>query len=139
MRRAGKHCQWVRGAPVDEAVSALLLEAMAPAVIDVALAVPQEINHRVERAGRPLAAGRASAGAHQGAGGRFPAHHPIAENKPLISGRRPDMTILYCSADRLCRRGAPSTHPVKPSPEAYRSLEEPSFDSCENGAPSEIP
>jgi hypothetical protein len=32
---------------------------------------------------------------------------PIAENKPLISGRRLDMTMLYRSTDRLCRRGAP--------------------------------
>ncbi|WP_287178372.1 hypothetical protein [Mesorhizobium sp.] len=50
MRHAGKHCQWVRGAPVDDAVSALLLEAMAPPVIDVALAVQQEITQRVEQA-----------------------------------------------------------------------------------------
>ncbi|MEY9626222.1 hypothetical protein [Sinorhizobium fredii] len=50
VRHAGKHCQWVRGAPVDEAVSALLLETMAPAAIDVALAVQQEITQRVEQA-----------------------------------------------------------------------------------------
>ncbi|CDX14863.1 hypothetical protein MPLB_1490065 [Mesorhizobium sp. ORS 3324] len=25
----------------------------------------------------------------------------------MISGRRPDMTMLYRSTDRLCRRGAP--------------------------------
>ena len=40
----------MRGAPVDDAVSALLLEAMAPAAIDVALAVQQEITQRVEEA-----------------------------------------------------------------------------------------
>jgi len=50
VRHAGKHCQWVRGAPVDEAVSALLLEVMAPAAIEVALAVQQEITQRVEQA-----------------------------------------------------------------------------------------
>ncbi|MER9629552.1 hypothetical protein [Mesorhizobium sp. M0296] len=50
VRHAGKHCQWMRGAPVDDAVSALLLEAMAPAAIDVALAVQQEITQRVEQA-----------------------------------------------------------------------------------------
>lgn len=31
---------------------------------------------------------------------------PISENKSLIGGRRPDMTMLYRSTDRLCRRGA---------------------------------
>jgi len=40
----------VRGAPVDEAVSTLLLEAMPPAAIDAALAVQQEITQRVEQA-----------------------------------------------------------------------------------------
>jgi hypothetical protein len=27
--------------------------------------------------------------------------HPIAESKPLAGGRRPDMTMPYCSMDRL--------------------------------------
>ncbi|MDX8437260.1 hypothetical protein RFN25_27985 [Mesorhizobium abyssinicae] len=50
VRHAGKHCRWVRGASVDDAVSALLLEAMAPAAIDVSHAVQQEITQRVEHA-----------------------------------------------------------------------------------------
>ncbi len=31
----------------------------------------------------------------------------ITESKPLICGRHPDVTILYCSSDRLGRCGAP--------------------------------
>ena len=50
VRHAGKHCQWVRGAPVDEAVGDLLLQTVAPAAIEVALAVQQEIAQRVEQA-----------------------------------------------------------------------------------------
>jgi DNA invertase Pin-like site-specific DNA recombinase len=50
VRHAGKHCQWVRGAPVDEAIGNLLLQTVAPAAIEVALAVQQEIAQRVEQA-----------------------------------------------------------------------------------------
>ena len=50
VRHAGKHCQWVRGAAVDEAIGALLLETVAPAAIEVALAVQQEIAQRIEQA-----------------------------------------------------------------------------------------
>lgn len=50
VRRAGKTCQWARGPAIDEAVSALLLEAMAPTAIEVALAVQQEISQRLEQA-----------------------------------------------------------------------------------------
>jgi DNA invertase Pin-like site-specific DNA recombinase len=50
VREAGKHCQWVRGAPVDDAIGALLLQTVAPAAIEVALAVQQEIVQRVEQA-----------------------------------------------------------------------------------------
>ncbi|WP_457663562.1 recombinase family protein [Sinorhizobium medicae] len=50
VRRAGKACQWARGPAIDEAVSALLLEAMAPTAIEVALAVQEEISQRVEQA-----------------------------------------------------------------------------------------
>ena len=50
VRHAGKHCQWVRGAPVDEAVGDLLLQTVAPAAIEVALAVQEEIAQRVEQA-----------------------------------------------------------------------------------------
>ena len=50
MRHAGKLCQSVRGRPVDDAISALLLESVAPAAINVALAVQEEIAHRIEQA-----------------------------------------------------------------------------------------
>jgi DNA invertase Pin-like site-specific DNA recombinase len=51
VRRAGKPCQWVHGLAVDEAISALLLETVAPAAIEVALAVQNEIAQRIEQAG----------------------------------------------------------------------------------------
>nr|WP_245449242.1 recombinase family protein [Ensifer sp. NM-2] len=50
VRHAGKTCQWARGPAIDDAVSALLLEAMAPTAIEVALAVQEEISQRVEQA-----------------------------------------------------------------------------------------
>ena len=50
VRHAGKLCQSVRGRPVDEAISALLVESVAPAAIEVALAVQEEIAHRIEEA-----------------------------------------------------------------------------------------
>lgn len=50
VRHGGKHCQWARGTAVDEAVSALLLQTVAPAAIEVALAVQQEIAQRVQQA-----------------------------------------------------------------------------------------
>lgn len=50
MRHAGKTYQWARGPAIDEAVSALLLEAMAPTAIEVALAVQEEISQRIEQA-----------------------------------------------------------------------------------------
>jgi hypothetical protein len=50
VRHAGRPCQSVRGGPVDEAISALLLERVAPAAIEVALAVQEEIANRIEQA-----------------------------------------------------------------------------------------
>jgi hypothetical protein len=50
VRRAGKLCQSVRGRPIDEAISARLVESVAPAAIEVALAVQEEIAHRIEQA-----------------------------------------------------------------------------------------
>jgi DNA invertase Pin-like site-specific DNA recombinase len=49
-RAASKPCQSVRGRPIDEAISALLLETVAPAAIEVALAVQEEIAARIEQA-----------------------------------------------------------------------------------------
>lgn len=50
VRRAGKSCQAVHGPAVDAAVSALLLQTVAPAAIEVALAVQNEIAQRIEQA-----------------------------------------------------------------------------------------
>jgi DNA invertase Pin-like site-specific DNA recombinase len=50
VRRAGKPCQAVHGPAVDAAVSALLLQTVAPAAIEVALAVQNEIAQRIEQA-----------------------------------------------------------------------------------------
>ena len=49
-RAASKPCQSVRGRPVDEAISTLLLDTVAPAAIEVALAVQEEIAGRIEQA-----------------------------------------------------------------------------------------
>lgn len=50
VRRAGKPCQAVHGPAVDAAVGGLLLETVAPAAIEVALAVQDEIAQRIEQA-----------------------------------------------------------------------------------------
>jgi DNA invertase Pin-like site-specific DNA recombinase len=47
---ASKPCLWVKGVAIDQAISALLLETVAPAAIELALAVQQEIAQRVEQA-----------------------------------------------------------------------------------------
>jgi DNA invertase Pin-like site-specific DNA recombinase len=51
LRNAERSCLWVKGVTIDAAISALLLETVAPAAIEVALAVQQEIAQRVEQAG----------------------------------------------------------------------------------------
>jgi DNA invertase Pin-like site-specific DNA recombinase len=50
VRRGGKICQSIRGCDVDAAISALLLETVAPAALEVALAVQDEIAARIEEA-----------------------------------------------------------------------------------------
>jgi DNA invertase Pin-like site-specific DNA recombinase len=50
VRRGGKLCQSIRGAEVDAAISQILLQTVAPAAIEVALAVHQEIAGRIEEA-----------------------------------------------------------------------------------------
>jgi DNA invertase Pin-like site-specific DNA recombinase len=50
VRRAGKLCLSIRGRPVDQAISELLLQTVAPAAIEVALAVEDEIGRRIEQA-----------------------------------------------------------------------------------------
>ena len=50
VRRAGKTCQSIRGLDVDAALSALLLQMVAPAALEVALAVQDEIAGRIEQA-----------------------------------------------------------------------------------------
>jgi DNA invertase Pin-like site-specific DNA recombinase len=52
VRRAGTTCQSIRGRDIDAAISALLLETVAPAALEVALAVHDEIADRVGRAER---------------------------------------------------------------------------------------
>jgi DNA invertase Pin-like site-specific DNA recombinase len=50
VRRAGKHCQSIRGCEVDEAIGKLLQQTLAPAAIKVALAVQEQIAGRIEKA-----------------------------------------------------------------------------------------
>ncbi|MGA8054993.1 MAG: recombinase family protein [Burkholderiales bacterium] len=50
VRRAGKACQSIRGCDIDAAISTLLLETVAPAALEVALAVQDEIATRIEEA-----------------------------------------------------------------------------------------
>jgi len=50
VRNAGKACQTIRGREVDAAVGAMLLETVAPAALEVALAVQDEIAGRIEAA-----------------------------------------------------------------------------------------
>ena len=50
VRRAGKICQSIRGSHIDQAISDLLLETVAPAALNVALAVQEEIAERIRQA-----------------------------------------------------------------------------------------
>ncbi len=50
VRRAGSICQSIRGSHIDKAISDLLLEAVAPAALNVALAVQEEIADRIRQA-----------------------------------------------------------------------------------------
>jgi hypothetical protein len=50
VRHAGVACQSIRGRAIDEAISTLLLETMAPAALEVALAVEDEIAGRIAQA-----------------------------------------------------------------------------------------
>ena len=50
VRQAGKLCQSIRGSHIDEAIGALLLQTVAPAALNVALAVQEEIAHRIRQA-----------------------------------------------------------------------------------------
>jgi DNA invertase Pin-like site-specific DNA recombinase len=50
VRRAGKSCQSIRGSDIDDAVGKLLLKTLAPAALNVALAVQAEIAGRIEKA-----------------------------------------------------------------------------------------
>lgn len=50
VRRAGTTCQSIRGIDVDAAVGRLLLETIAPATIEIAIAVQDEIAGRIEQA-----------------------------------------------------------------------------------------
>ena len=50
VRYGGKVCQSIRGSDIDAALSAVLLETVAPAALEVALAVQDEIAGRIEAA-----------------------------------------------------------------------------------------
>ena len=50
VRHAGKLCQSVRGTAIDEAIESLLIETVAPAALESAMAVQDEIANRVEEA-----------------------------------------------------------------------------------------
>ncbi|MEH6584741.1 MAG: recombinase family protein [Halioglobus sp.] len=50
VRDAGKLCQSIRGSHIDEAISELLLKTVAPAALNVALAVQEEIADRILQA-----------------------------------------------------------------------------------------
>lgn len=50
VRRAGAACQSIRGRDIDAAISTLLLETVAPAALEVALAMQDEIASRIEAA-----------------------------------------------------------------------------------------
>lgn len=50
VRHAGKLCQSVRGTAIDEAIKSLLLKTVAPAALESAIAVQDEIANRVEEA-----------------------------------------------------------------------------------------
>jgi DNA invertase Pin-like site-specific DNA recombinase len=50
VRRADPPCQTVRGRAVDDAISALLLEQVTPAALELALAIEDEISGRIEQA-----------------------------------------------------------------------------------------
>jgi DNA invertase Pin-like site-specific DNA recombinase len=50
VRRAGTLCQSIRGRDIDSAISALLLETVAPAALEIAMAVHDEIAGRIRQA-----------------------------------------------------------------------------------------
>ena len=50
VRHAGKSCQSIRGCDIDTAISELLLRTLAPAALEVALAVQDQIAGRIEQA-----------------------------------------------------------------------------------------
>jgi len=50
--RGGRKCQQIPGAGIDEAIGGLLVEAVSPLALEVALAVQQEIQSRLDEADR---------------------------------------------------------------------------------------
>lgn len=103
VRHAGKHCQWVRGAPVDDAVSALLLEVMAPAAIDVAASAACRLSKatgRRRRSSRPIRSATSTS------------------TSPRCAPSRASCT---CSSPPIAPRSSPSSNcmrrPPLPSPE----------------------
>jgi hypothetical protein len=52
IEHGGPICQSITGTPVDKAISELLLQSMTPMALDIALAVQQEIQSRLDEVGR---------------------------------------------------------------------------------------
>src|SRR6185437_3299611 len=50
VRCGGKTCQSIRGQDIDAAISEVLLRTVAPAAIEVSLAVQEEITGRIDQA-----------------------------------------------------------------------------------------
>jgi DNA invertase Pin-like site-specific DNA recombinase len=50
VRRGGKTCQSIRGQDIDAAISEVLLRTVAPAAIEISLAVQEEITGRIDQA-----------------------------------------------------------------------------------------
>ena len=60
---AGPRCQNIPGQGIDQAVGRLLVETMNPMALEVALAVQQELQDRLEEADKlPAAINRSDAG-----------------------------------------------------------------------------
>ncbi|KRB83470.1 recombinase family protein [Noviherbaspirillum sp. Root189] len=55
VRLGGKACQSIKGGPIDNTIGTLLLDSVAPAAIEVALAIEEEIAGRIDQASQQRA------------------------------------------------------------------------------------
>jgi DNA invertase Pin-like site-specific DNA recombinase len=100
-RAASRNCQWVQGGEIDAAISALLLQTVAPAAIDVALAVQDEIAQRVEQAASMRAAQLQRC-----------ALRSRTRTAPLREGRSRQPAGGRCAGGRVERAAASARHPA---------------------------